>query len=384
MIPQKQLAGRSQWVLLPLRLFLGVTFAYAGIQKLTDPQFFLPDAPGYIGKQIAGFATASPLHSFLLQFVVPHATLFGFLVAFGEIAIGLGTLFGLLLRPAAFFGLLLSLTFFLSATWRVYPYFYGADIVFVFCWLTLLLNGPLHTGLPTVDEALSAESIQHAAPERRARLARLLHIVLGTVEHGEQSPAVQSASATWLPRQSAAQRAREQRRSFLLGAVAGGVGILSLGGFAYALRLFSKSVGERTRLRGAAIVRSRGSDTANAASTAQVTPETATPAASTPVIAHVSAVPDNSAVSFTLPASGDPGVLVHLASGQFVAYDALCTHAGCPVSYDPDSHLLLCPCHGAAFDPARQGAAVQLPATQPLTPVTISVDSATGAITLSS
>ena len=71
-----------------------------------------------------------------------------------------------------------------------------------------------------------------------------------------------------------------------------------------------------------------------------------------------------------------------LSNGQFVAYDALCTHAGCPVDYDPGSQLLLCPCHGAAFDPAKDGAVVQSPAETPLPSVAIRVDSATGAILL--
>ena len=96
----------------------------------------------------------------------------------------------------------------------------------------------------------------------------------------------------------------------------------------------------------------------------------------------MASLPNNSSVSFTLPSTGDPGVLIHLKSGQFVAYDATCTHAGCPVGYDPGSQLLLCPCHGAAFDPAKNGAVVQPPANTPLTPVNIDVDNATGNITL--
>src|ERR1700739_4464511 len=74
----KHLVG---WILLPLRLFLGVTFVYAGIQKLTDPQYFNHSAPGYIGRQILGFAFGSPIHNFLIYFVIPHATFFGALVA---------------------------------------------------------------------------------------------------------------------------------------------------------------------------------------------------------------------------------------------------------------------------------------------------------------
>ena len=139
----------SERVLLPLRLFLGITFLYAGIQKLTDPQFFNPSATGFIGKQIMAFAHGSPIHNILLHVALPHAVFFGALIALGEIAIGIGTLVGFLFRPAAFFGMLLSLMFFLSASWHVYPYFYGADIVFFFAWTPLLLAGPLGSGLPS-------------------------------------------------------------------------------------------------------------------------------------------------------------------------------------------------------------------------------------------
>jgi uncharacterized membrane protein YphA (DoxX/SURF4 family) len=129
------------WVLLPLRLFLGVTFVYAGLQKLTDPHYFRPSAPGYIGRQITGFAHDSPIGGFLLHVAVPHATMFGALVAYGELALGLATLAGFLMRLAACAGLLLSLIFFLSASWRVYPYFYGADIVFVLAGSRSCLRG---------------------------------------------------------------------------------------------------------------------------------------------------------------------------------------------------------------------------------------------------
>src|SRR5579864_8526149 len=65
------------WTLLPMRLFLGITFVYAGMQKLTDPQFFHKSTPGYIGNQLIAFAHGSPLHDILMKVAVPHATLFG-------------------------------------------------------------------------------------------------------------------------------------------------------------------------------------------------------------------------------------------------------------------------------------------------------------------
>ncbi|HWZ19880.1 MAG TPA: TQO small subunit DoxD, partial [Ktedonobacteraceae bacterium] len=169
----------SERVLLPLRLFLGITFVYAGIQKLTDPQFFNPTATGFIGKQILAFAHGSPIHSILLHVALPHAVFFGAVIALGEIAIGIGTLVGFLFRPAAFFGMLLSLMFFLSASWHVYPYFYGADIVFFFAWTPLLLAGPLGSGLPSLDTVLVRRILMDMPPDLRRGMAPVFNFFLG-------------------------------------------------------------------------------------------------------------------------------------------------------------------------------------------------------------
>jgi uncharacterized membrane protein YphA (DoxX/SURF4 family) len=89
-------------VMLPLRFFFGATFVYAGLQKLTDPQFFSPTAPGFIGHQLGGFVRAgSPLSGILNTIAIPHATVFGALIAFCEVWIGLSALFGLLTRFGA-------------------------------------------------------------------------------------------------------------------------------------------------------------------------------------------------------------------------------------------------------------------------------------------
>lgn len=62
--------------------------------------------------------------------------------------------------------------------------------------------------------------------------------------------------------------------------------------------------------------------------------------------------------------AGEPAVLVHLESGDFVAYSAVCTHAGCEVAYN--NSQLACPCHGSIFDPANGAAVVSGPANRPL------------------
>ena len=75
------------------------------------------------------------------------------------------------------------------------------------------------------------------------------------------------------------------------------------------------------------------------------------------------------------PASGDPAVVVDLPGGTIVAFDAVCTHAGCTVSYDSGPRLLVCQCHGAQFDPAHGAAVVAGPAPTPLASIKVQVSS---------
>jgi arsenite oxidase small subunit len=88
-----------------------------------------------------------------------------------------------------------------------------------------------------------------------------------------------------------------------------------------------------------------------------------------PAIASESEVAPGGAVRFK--DSGNPAVLVHLDSGDFVAYSAICTHQGCTVAYQGGQ--LACPCHGSVFDPANNGAVVTGPATTPLPEIPVKV-----------
>jgi Rieske Fe-S protein len=83
----------------------------------------------------------------------------------------------------------------------------------------------------------------------------------------------------------------------------------------------------------------------------------------------------NSSKTFLNPNDGNESLLIHLATGAFVVYERACTHVGVNVNYDPTTHTLICPAHGAVFDPAKQGAVLQGPATQPLPSVAIQVQS---------
>jgi Rieske Fe-S protein len=87
-------------------------------------------------------------------------------------------------------------------------------------------------------------------------------------------------------------------------------------------------------------------------------------------IASESEVAPGSAYKFK--DSGNPAFLVHLDTGDFVAYSAICTHQGCTVAYKDGN--LACPCHGSVFDPANGAAVVAGPAPRPLPEIPVKVE----------
>jgi thiosulfate dehydrogenase [quinone] large subunit len=77
----------------------------------------------------------------LVDLALKSPTGFGYAIAFGELAVGLGTLFGLLARLAAFGGALISLSLWLTVSWSTTPYYYGNDLAYLMAWLPLVIAG---------------------------------------------------------------------------------------------------------------------------------------------------------------------------------------------------------------------------------------------------
>jgi thiosulfate dehydrogenase [quinone] large subunit len=158
----------SRHALLPLRLFLGVTFCYAGLDKLGDPHYLAgaADPASYLAQLHASLAAHSPAAP-LLRLAEHAPTATATALAFGELAVGLGTLLGLWTRLAAAGGAALSLMLFLTVSWRTTPYFLGNDLAYLAAWTPLVA-----AGAPTLslDAWLSRRRAEPATPDRRRAL----------------------------------------------------------------------------------------------------------------------------------------------------------------------------------------------------------------------
>ena len=121
-----------------MRLWLGITWIYAGWDKASDPGFLEAGFSSYIGTQLSGFSTHSPL-GFAFNPLIEHATVVGGFVIIAEFAIGLATLLWVAPRLAAFGGFLMSLGLWLADTFHVTPYFLASNTAYAVLWLTYLL-----------------------------------------------------------------------------------------------------------------------------------------------------------------------------------------------------------------------------------------------------
>ncbi|GAA0605772.1 DoxX family membrane protein [Streptomyces crystallinus] len=135
----KETAGR--YALLPLRVFLGVTFVYAGFDKMTGGTTTLKaSGSGSIGELMHSVRDSSAIPA-LVDLALKSPVGFGYAIAIGEVAVGLGILVGLLGRLAALGGALISLSLWLTVSWATTPYYYGNDLAYLMAWLPLVLAG---------------------------------------------------------------------------------------------------------------------------------------------------------------------------------------------------------------------------------------------------
>ncbi|MDZ7702056.1 MAG: DoxX family protein [Halobacteriales archaeon] len=127
----------SAWFVLALRLMMGYAFFHAGWTKIVAAEPF--GASGYL---LHAIPEASPLYG-TFQWMGSTAWFADFLaiaVPYGELLIGLGLLFGVLTRLAAFFGAFMMLMFYFS-NWSVEHGLINGDFAYMLVFLAVAAFG---------------------------------------------------------------------------------------------------------------------------------------------------------------------------------------------------------------------------------------------------
>lgn len=377
---------------LPLRVFIGGTFVFAALQKLSNPNFFNPKSPISIEAQLAAYARFSPLH-LLLQIAAPFAGAIGLLIAMGELAVGLGLLLGVMPRLAAVGGMIISFLLFLTVSFHSNPYYTGSDIVFLFAFTPLAIGG--NGGVFSLSTwmrrrfGLQTETVVAAGFQMIQQTCGFFDSWRCGAQRG--GPCSVRSCPILLDTPSdevvltAPQGIPVRRREFLTHVSA--IGVLGASGIVGGAA--SAFVGRAFR---GAPSPSAGATSTNTPTTAadlpkvaHSTPPTTVPAPKTALVARplpagakeIGKVVDlgvGKVASFVDPDTKSPAYILHPSEEAYVAYSAICPHAGCTVQYDPNG-TFVCPCHGSTFD-ALTGAVELGPADRPLTAIPITISSA--------
>ena len=344
------------WALLPLRVFIGVTFLFAGLQKLANPNFLDANSPSSIQAQLqASISVHSPLH-FLLEHLLQFATPLGIVIALSEVAVGIGMLLGLWTRIAAIGGAALAFMLFLTVSFHASPYYTGADIVFFFAFMPFIVAGA--GGVLSLDARIARRaSIEQGLgdPTPYAMTFAGIQETCGNFDKGrckaQKSAPCGPVSCPVLTAGHSSIVARGgkpdevDRRTVVIGsaaaAVAGVAGVVLAAGTAG----IGRAVGGAPKAKSATTSLS-GSTTTTAGGSTSTTAAGSTPKGR--AIGAASTVPVGGAATFTA-SNGDPGIVLQPTKGQFLAYDAICPHAGCTVAFSKAADLMVCPCHGSEF-----------------------------------
>jgi thiosulfate dehydrogenase [quinone] large subunit len=348
------------WALLPLRLFLGVTFTFAGLQKIANPDFFSKTSNNGVYVQMLQAVRHSPI-SFLLSHLVEHSTLLGWAMALGELAIGIGLLLGLWGRIAAIGGVAIALSLFLSVSFHTSPYYLGSDLAYAMAFTPFVLAG---TPVLSLDALIRRRANAQGADASQELVVVPMSAVRKVCQNAGANDTCNATGAACVattcpvlqdPPSTLARRGVDDlaRRQVVLG---GAVAAVTAVGAAATAAVMA------------------GVGRAGSTSTPTTTPVTLNPGSSTANgrrIGKASDVPVGGSATFSLP-DGTPGIVLQPTSGTFAAYNAACPHQGCPVDYFKSQDLLVCPCHGSQFNP-QDGALEVGPAVTGLTPYPVTV-----------
>ena len=127
------------WLL--LRLFIGYAWVEAGMHKVGAAAWTGDKAPGAIHGFLSGAAAKATgdhpavfawLADFINNVALPNERLFSYMVAYGEVLVGLALILGLFTKWAAFWGALMNLSFILAGSTSSNGYMLTSEVAMLF------------------------------------------------------------------------------------------------------------------------------------------------------------------------------------------------------------------------------------------------------------
>lgn len=128
---------RLSWLWLLLRVWLGWQWLTAGWNKVGAPAWTGENAGAAVRGFLSG-ALEKELPGWYAWFIetlaLPNAPAFGWLIAWGEVLVGIALILGALTGVAAFFGTLMNLAFLLAGTVSSNPLMFVVGTWLVLAW----------------------------------------------------------------------------------------------------------------------------------------------------------------------------------------------------------------------------------------------------------
>ncbi|MCS7459864.1 DoxX family membrane protein [Paenibacillus doosanensis] len=133
---------RAAWIWLIIRVYVGYEWLVAGWHKVTADAWVGAKGgtalqgfvKGALTKAESGADVTGWYASFLQNVVLPNAKVFAYMVAYGEILVGLGLILGLLTGIAAFFGGLMNASYLFAGTLSTNPLLFVLATWLVLAW----------------------------------------------------------------------------------------------------------------------------------------------------------------------------------------------------------------------------------------------------------
>jgi thiosulfate dehydrogenase [quinone] large subunit len=134
---------RFAWIWLILRIYIGWQWLFAGYEKITSSVWVGAKA----GVALQGFLIGTMKKSggqhpdvsgwyatFINGYVMHHTVLFSYLVAYGELFVGIALILGLFTGIAAFFGGFMNMNYLFAGTVSTNPFMFLIELLLILAW----------------------------------------------------------------------------------------------------------------------------------------------------------------------------------------------------------------------------------------------------------